>query len=69
MQKAIFGRGQRTDLDDDEAEELIRIMRVKVAEEWERSFPSAENGRDVGGSENHSSGQREGESDKWREKL
>ena len=39
MQSTIFGRGQRTDLDDDEAAELIVTMRERMAEEWDRAFP------------------------------
>jgi hypothetical protein len=33
----MFGRGQRTDLDDDEAAELTKSLREELAREIERS--------------------------------
>ena len=37
-----FGRGQRTELDDEEAEELIVEMRRVLTEEWEREYGGSE---------------------------
>lgn len=35
-----FGRGQRNELDDDDAAVLVRIIRENVKVEWEREFGS-----------------------------
>ena len=34
----LFGRGQRHYRDDEEAEDLVKVMRGCVKEEWEREF-------------------------------
>jgi len=33
----MYGRGQRHELDEDDAEKLIEVMRERVAEEWRRA--------------------------------
>lgn len=37
--RVMFGRGQRHYRDDEDAEALVAVMRERVREEWERSFP------------------------------
>lgn len=38
-----FGRGQRHELDDDDAEVLVKDMRENLKSEWEKGFGSATN--------------------------
>ena len=44
----LFGRGQRHYRDDDEAEDLVRVIRGCVKEEWEREFGREGDGVGVG---------------------
>ena len=38
--KILFGRGQRHYRDDEDAEELVKVMRGCVRVQWEREFGS-----------------------------
>lgn len=37
-----FGRGQRNELDDDDAAVLVKIIRENIKVEWEQAFGSAD---------------------------
>lgn len=39
-----FGRGQRSELDDEDAEELVKVMRENVRKEWIREFGESDDG-------------------------
>ena len=45
--KILFGRGQRHYRDDQDAEELVKVMRGCVRVQWEREFGKAEDETDV----------------------
>lgn len=49
--KILFGRGQRHYRDDEEAEGLVRVMRERVALEWDQEFGRADKGQVVKGLE------------------
>ena len=36
--KILFGRGQRHYRDDEDAEDLVKVMRENVRNEWEKEF-------------------------------
>lgn len=38
-----FGRGQRHELDDDDAAELVKTMRQSLKDEWSKEFGAVEN--------------------------
>ena len=54
----MSSRGRRDDLDDEEAEQLVRVMRRRVAEEWGREFGDGDGGDVVHGGARENGGSK-----------